>query len=90
MPVQYAFTIVRVCTFSKIPEYKSSTHLGLGGLVEPGKCLQHVEDEHVAAKLEAELAQGRGHRPHDLELVSEIEMRLRIENMVVDRISQLI
>ena len=73
-----------------LPEYKSPTHLGLGGLVEPGECLQHVEDEHVAAKLEAELAQGRGHRPHDLELVSEIEMRLRIENMVVDRISQLI
>ena len=75
---------------SKKSKSKNPTHLGLGGLVEPGECLQHVEDEHVAAKLEAELAQGRGHRAHDLELVSEIEMRLRIENMVVDLISQLI
>ena len=60
MPVQYACTLACACTFSKycaFSEYKSPTHLGLGGLVEPGECLQHVEDEHVAAELEAELAQ---------------------------------
>ena len=75
---------------SKKSKSKNPTHLGLGGLVEPGECLQHVEDEHVAAELEAELAQGRGHRSHDLELISEIRTRLRTENIVGDRILQLI
>ena len=75
---------------SKKSKSKNPTHLGLGGLVEPGERLQHVEDEHVAAELEAELAQGRGHRSHNLELVSEIRTRLRTENKVGDINLQLI
>ena len=48
-------------------------HLGGRVLVEPGEGLQHVEDQCVAPELEAELNQGRGHGPDDLELVSEIK-----------------
>ena len=53
-----------------VPRALVQLHLPPRVLVQPGEGLEHVEDQHVAPELEAELHQGRGHCSDDLELVS--------------------
>ena len=75
----------------RVPGTLVQLHLGGRVLVEPGQGLQHVEDHHVASKLEAELHQGRGHCSYYLELVSEnyciiifiLKLRTNLANTVV-------